>query len=108
MSSDSWEALGEVPVQAKEDRNSHYLVNIREGMKDLQLLGTGSAMVYWGNTGISLCSLRCEMHRLMLNRTWKPENNSCNSIVYDFMLANPRKCTICYVKESAFHKDFNL
>lgn len=41
MSSDSWEALGEVHVQAKEAKNSHYLIRIREGMKDLQPLGTG-------------------------------------------------------------------
>lgn len=41
MSPDSWEALGDVHVQAKEDKNSHYLVKKREGMEDLQLLGTG-------------------------------------------------------------------
>lgn len=41
MISDSWEALGEVHVQAKEDKNSHYQVKIREDMEDLQLLGTG-------------------------------------------------------------------
>lgn len=43
-----------------------------------------------------------------LSRTWKSENNSSNSIVYDFMLANLCTCTNCYVKESAIHKDFNL
>lgn len=44
----------------------------------------------------------------MVEQDMKSENNSSNSIVYDFMLANPSECTICYTKESAIHKDFYL
>lgn len=58
---DSWEAL-EVHVQAEGDKNSHYVVKIREGIKDLQLLGTGLSHGT-GETGTSLCSLGHEMHR---------------------------------------------
>lgn len=107
MSSDSWETLGEVHVQAKEDKISHYLVKIKERMKDLKPLGMGSATVYWGN-----------WDQFVLTRVWNAWTNgwaghgSQKTIqaiqLYDFMLVNPSICTICHVKESAIHKDFNL
>lgn len=44
----------------------------------------------------------------LLSSTQKPESNSSNSVIYDFILGNPGKCTIRYAKESAIHKDFYL